>query len=84
MTTEIHVQFTRLHDAEDAFPTVAGRVSGARLAEAEIDVECEELDEPAVLHELEHALDEWLVGRELPFAPLQLDEHTLLVRPPGD
>jgi len=41
-------------------------------------------DEQAVLLELEHALDEWLVARELPFLPLQVDEHTLVVCPPGD
>lgn len=84
MTTEIHVRFTREHDAAAAFPTVAGHVGGARLAEAGIDVECDPVAEAAVLHELELALDEWLHEHELPFAPLAVGEHTLLVRPPGD
>lgn len=84
MTTEIHVRFTRTHDAHDAFPTVAEHVSGARLDEAGIEVECAALEEALVMREIEHALDEWLVERRLPFAPLCVGEHTLLVRPPGD
>jgi hypothetical protein len=84
MTTEIHVRFSRTHDAEDAFPTVAGHVAGARLAEAGIDVECDPVAEAAVMRELEHAIDAWLVEHELPFAALAVGEHTLLVRPPGD
>jgi len=84
MTTEIHVRFTRTCDAQDAFPILAGRVAAATLAVDGIDVECAALDEQAVLLELEHALDEWLVARELPFLPLQVDEHTLVVCPPGD
>ncbi|HET7566833.1 MAG TPA: hypothetical protein VFJ91_02505 [Gaiellaceae bacterium] len=84
MTTEIHVRFVREHDAESAFPTVSGHVAGARLAAAGIDVECDPVAEAAVMHELELALDEWLHDHELPFAPLDVGEHTLLVRPPGD
>jgi hypothetical protein len=84
MTTDIHVRFSRTHDAEDAFPAVAGHVSGARLAEAGIEVECDPVAEAAVMRELQHAIDEWLVEHELPFAPLDVGEHTLLVRPPGD
>jgi len=84
MTTEIHVRFSRTHDAEDAFPTVAGHVAGARLAEAGIEVECDPVAEAAVLRELEHALDEWLHEHELPFTPLCVGDHTVLVRPPGD
>jgi hypothetical protein len=84
MTTEIHVRFSRTCDAEDAFPTLAGHVAGATLAAEGIDVECEALDEQAVLLELEHALDEWLCDRQLPFLPLHVDEHTLVVCPPGD
>lgn len=84
MTTEIHVRFARTHDAEHAFPTVAGHVAGARLAEAGIDVECDPVAETAVMHELEHALDEWLHEQELPFTAVDVGEHTLLVYPPGD
>lgn len=83
-TTEIHVRFSRTCDAEDAFPTLAGYVAGATLADEGIEVECNALDEARVLRELEHALDEWLAERRLPFAPLEIDEHTVLVRPPGD
>ena len=84
MTTEIHVRFSRTHDAEAAFPAVAGCVSGARLAEAGIEVECDPAAEQAVLRALGHALDEWLHEHELPFTPLCVGDHTLLVRPPGD
>jgi len=84
MTTEIHVRFSRTHDAEDAFPIVAGHLAGARLAEAGIEVECDPVAEQAVLRELEHALDEWLHDQELPFTPLCVGDHTVLVRPPGD
>ncbi|HKI91068.1 MAG TPA: hypothetical protein VJ986_02100 [Gaiellaceae bacterium] len=84
MTTEIHVRFARTRDAEDAFPVVCGHVAGARLADAGIEVECDPVAEAAVMHELELALDEWLVREQLPFAPLDIGEHTLLVRPPGD
>lgn len=84
MTTEIHIRFSRSHDAAAAFPTVAGHVAGARLAEAGIEVDCDPVAEAAVLRELEHALDEWLHEQELPFTPLAVGEHTLLVRPPGD
>lgn len=82
--TEIHVRFARTHDAYEAFPTVSGHVAGARLAESGIEVECDPVAESAVMHELELALDEWLVREQLPFAPLDVGEHTLLVRPPGD
>lgn len=84
MTTEIHVRFVREHDAEAAFPIVSGRFAGARLAEAGIDVECDPVAEAAVMHELQLALDEWLHEHELPFMPLAVGEHTLVVRPPGD
>ena len=84
MTTEIHVRFSRTCDAEGAFPTVAGHVPGARLAESGIEVECDPVAERAVMRELEHALDEWLHAHELPFTPLCVGDHTLLVRPPGD
>jgi hypothetical protein len=84
MTTEIHVRFSRIHDAEGAFPTVLVHVPTARLADAGIDVECDPVAEAAVMRELEHALDEWLCEQQLPFAPLDVGEHTLLVRPPGD
>ena len=84
MTTEIHVRFSRTCDAPDAFRALAGHVAGATLANAEIEVECDPLDEGAVLLELEHALDAWLVERSLPFTPLHVDEHTLVVCPPGD
>lgn len=84
MTTEIHVRFVRAHDAEAAFPTVAGHVAGARLAEAGIEVECDPVAETAVMRELEHALDEWLYDHELPFLADDVGEHTLLVHPPGD
>ncbi len=84
MTTEIHVRFSRTGDARDAFATVAGHVAGARLADTGIEVVCPRVEEPAVMRELEHALDEWLVERHLPFAPRPVGEHTLLVRPPGD
>jgi hypothetical protein len=82
--TEIHVRFTRTDDARDAFPTVSGHLPGATLADLGIDVACDPVAEASVRHELELALEEWLVERALPFAPLPLDEHTLLVRPPGD
>lgn len=84
MTTQIHVRFSRTADASDAFPSVAGHVAGARLAEAGIEVECDPVAETSVMRELELALDEWLVERQLPFAPLEVGDHTLLVRPPGD
>jgi hypothetical protein len=84
MTTEIHVRFTREHDAEFAFPTVHQHVAAARLAESGIEVECDPVAEQAVMRELEHALDEWLHEHELPFTPLDVGGHTLLVRPPGD
>jgi hypothetical protein len=83
-TTEIHVRFSRTCDAEDAFPTLAGHVAGATLADEGIEVACDPLDETRILRELEHALDEWLAERQLPFAPLEVGEHTVLVRPPGD
>ena len=82
--TEIHVRFARTHDAYEAFPTVSGHVAGARLGASGIEVECDPGAEAAVMHELELALDEWLVREQLPFAPLDVGEHTLLVRPPGD
>ena len=84
MTTEIHVRFSRTHDAEDAFATVSHHVAAARLAGTGIEVECDPVAETAMLRELEHALDEWLHERELPFAALDVGDHTLLVRPPGD
>ena len=83
-TTEIHVRFARPCDAGDCYETVHARVPEARLGAEGIDVECDPVAERAVMHELEHAIDEWLAGRELPFAPLDVGEHTLLVRPPGD
>jgi hypothetical protein len=82
-TTEIHVRFSRTCDAADAFPTLSGHVAGATLAGEGIEVACDPLDEARILRELEHALDEWLAERELPFTPLELDDHTVLVRPPG-
>ncbi len=84
MTTEIHVRFSRTDDARAAFPTVAGHVPAARLAETGIEVTCDAVAEAGVLHQLAHALDEWLVEARLPFAPLPVGDHTLLVRPPGD
>lgn len=83
-TTGIHVRFSRTCDAEDAFPTLHQHVAGATLAPEGIEVACDPLDEARILRELEHALDEWLAERRLPFAPIEVGEHTVLVRPPGD
>jgi len=84
MTTEIHVRFSRTCDAGDCYETVHDHVPAARLSEEGIDVECDAVAEHATMLELEHAVGEWLAERELPFAPLDVGEHTLLVRPPGD
>jgi hypothetical protein len=79
----IHVRFSRTCDAEDAFPTLAGHVAGVTLTGEGIEIACDPLDEARILRELEHAVDEWLAERELPFAALEVDDHTVLVRPPG-
>ena len=84
MTTAIRVEFSRTCDAPDAYPTVCEHLDGARLGEAAIEVRCAAADESHVVEELELALDEWLVERELPFAPIPAGPHTLVVRPPGD
>jgi len=83
-TTEIHVRFSRSCDAGDCYETVVEHVPEARLGNDGIDVDCDPVAEKRVMGELEHAIDEWLEERELPFAPLDVGEHTLLVRPPGD
>jgi hypothetical protein len=84
MTTAIRVEFSRTCDARDAFPTVCEHVDGAHLGESAIEVDCALAEEAHVFEELELALDEWLVDRELPFAPIPAGPHTLVVRPPGD
>ena len=84
MTTDLLVRFTRSPDADDALPTVSAHLAGAHLADDGIAVVCEQLEEADVKTELRHAVDEWLVERQLPFSTLELDEHTLLVCPPGD
>ncbi|HVS85119.1 MAG TPA: hypothetical protein VHD91_05775 [Gaiellaceae bacterium] len=84
MTTEIHVRFSRPCDAGDCYETVLDHGPEARLSDEGIDVECDPVAEHALMLELEHAIDEWLAERELPFAPLEVGEHTLLVRAPGD
>jgi|GEM_PF-1839028 hypothetical protein len=84
MTTAIRVEFSRTCDARDAFPTVCEHVDSARLGESAIEVDCAVAEENRVFEELELALDEWLVNRELPFAPIPAGPHTLVVRPPGD
>ena len=84
MTTAIRVEFSRTCDARDAFPTVHEHVGSARLGESAIEVDCAVTEESHVVEELELALDEWLVERELPFAPIPAGPHTLVVRPPGD
>jgi hypothetical protein len=83
-TTEIHVRFSRTCDAEDAFPVLHDHVAGATLVHEGIDVACDSLDEARIVRKLEHAVDEWLAQRRLPFAPIEVGEHTVLVRPPGD
>ena len=84
MTTALRVEFSRTCDASDAFPTVCDHLGGARLGESAIEVDCTRAEETHVVAELELALDEWLVERELPFAPIPAGPHTLVVRPPGD
>ena len=84
MTTAVRVEFSRTCDARDAFPTVREHVDGARLGESAIEVDCAGAEESRVVEELEHALDEWLLERDLPFAPILAGPHTLVVRPPGD
>jgi len=84
MTTAVRVEFSRTCDARDAFPTVREHVDGARLGESAIEVDCAAAEESRVVEELEHALDEWLLERDLPFAPIPAGPHTLVVRPPGD
>ena len=83
-TTEIHVRFARTCDAGDCFETVHEHVPAARLGDEGIDVECDPVAEQAMMLELGRAIDGWLAERELPFMPLDVGEHTLLVRPPGD
>lgn len=84
MSETIRVEFSRTVDAVDAYPTLSARVDGATLADGEIDVTCERAEEARVVAEVSHAVDEWLRERGLPFMPLLMARHTLLVRPPGD
>ena len=84
MTTAIRVEFSRTCDARDAFPTVCEHLDGAHLDDTSIEVDCAASEENHVVEELELALDEWAVRRELPFAPIPAGPHTLVVRPPGD
>ena len=84
MTTAIHVEFSRTCDAVDAFPTVCEHIGGAHLEDTSIEVTCAAAEETHVFEELELALDEWALSRELPFAPIPAGPHTLVVRPPGD
>lgn len=84
MTTAIHVEFSRTCDAVDAFPTVCEHLDGAHLEDTSIEVTCAAAEETHVFEELELALDEWALSRELPFAPIPAGPHTLVVRPPGD
>ena len=84
MTAAIRVEFSRTCDARDAFSTVCDHIDGARLGESAIEVDCPAVEEGHVFEELELALDEWAVSRELPFAPIPAGPHMLFVRPPGD
>jgi hypothetical protein len=81
----IHVRFARPGDA-DAFAELGAPRSHRtqKLHDGELEVECRMGEEEEVMREVEHALDDWLEDRQLPFTPEEIDGHTILVRPPAE
>ena len=82
----IHVRFARPGDA-DAFSELGshGLRRASRLRDGELEIECRTgEEEEEVMREVEHALDDWLEERRLPFTPEEIDGRTILVRPPAD
>ena len=69
----VHVQFSRVCDADAAFSELH--------ADTRHDCELEFAGEAVA--DVSHALDDWLEEHELPFTPEQTDAHTLVVRPPA-
>jgi len=80
----IHVRFARPGDA-DAFAELGahGLERTQRLRDGELEIECRMGEEEEVMREVEHALDDWLEERRLPFTPEEIDGHTIVVRPPA-
>lgn len=81
----IHVRFARPGDA-DAFSELGshGLRRTSRLRDGELEIECRIGEEKEVMRAVEHALDDWLEERCLPFTPEEIDGHTILVRPPAE
>lgn len=80
----IHVRFVRPGDA-DSFAETGTHDSHRtqKLLDGELEIECRRGEEEEVMREVEHALDDWLEERHLPFMPEEIDGHTILVRPPA-
>jgi len=79
----VHVQFTRTCDTDSALVELHGLGHTATLHESELEFDCEPSEDPVLMAQVGHALDDWLEEHALPFTPEQTDEHTLVVRPPA-
>ena len=80
----IHVRFARPGDAH-AFAELGahGLNRTQKLHDGNLEIACRIGEEEEVMREVEHALDDWLEERELPFTPDAIDGHTIVVRPPA-
>ncbi len=88
MAQPVRVEFLRSADAGDAFESFGAHGLTAELVDGddgwEIEIATAEEEAERAVTEVTHALDDWLLERDLPFIPTRIDERRLTVRPPAD
>ena len=75
---KVDIEMTRSSDAEDLVQSLSAK--GIDAERAEPDRVTARAEDFALV---EHAVEEWTAERGLPFVPMHVDDHRVVVSPPG-